>query len=462
MLLALDEALAPVWPGWDRPISRELMPVRSHWVQTGRLSSEPERVGGAVLLRNVHPQRPESREELDTLCKALVRVDSREWASLAHYRVPVQLDLSADGDARRRLRVAVCPFIAKLDDMDIHTGHRGSHAVYRLAGRDCQRLHERVRQLIPLLDSSGADLAFLPEGVLCPSLLETWRKELRSSYKARPRESALRWLLVGTGPADEGSTRNTAVVLHRSGTLIAQQDKRYPFRFTQPREWRLDDVVEPGAHEDIERGGSRTVLESDFGRVAITICEDLSRPLVFDEGLRQAGPSLLLVPVFNMPFAQHNWARAGAKDALLHIGTRVIVTNSLAVADRWPELEPCFALGIFHTKEPDSWEVEPERRIANDPTAIEFFEVSPSPLPRFSMSDAPSMPQRDPSREPSGSYRSRRTEQRRKVADRRRIIDLSGVEASQEERRTLSGVDRRSGTDRRQELETNNPRPYGG
>lgn len=379
LLLAIDEAMATVWPGWGWPIPNALLPVRRQWSQTGRLSSEPKNIGGAVLIRHVTPQRPASREEVDTLFRNLLRVDEHGWGEISHQRVPVAMDFSSDRVSRGQLTIATCPFTADLADIDIYTDRKKGQATYRLAGRDCQTLRDRIHDVIPLLDRSGADLAVLPEGILSPSLLSAWSDELRTSFPGRPRDSALRWVLVGTGPASEGSTRNTAVVLHRSGKELVRQDKRYPFTFTQSADWRMGDLVESGAQEDIERGGERMVIESEFGRVSITICEDLSRPLVFEGGLRQAGSSLLLVPVFNKPFEEHNWARRGASEALLHIGSRVVVANSLAVASRWPELEPCYALGIFHTEGIDSWEVRPERSIGEHALTVKTFSLTPLP-----------------------------------------------------------------------------------
>lgn len=386
LMLALDEALAPVWPGWGSPVPPALVPTRSYWARHGRLSGEPQKVGGAVLIRHVRPQRPEGPAELETVFNTLVRIDPTHWKLLEHRSVPSALDFASERTARGALTIAVCPFAADLQEFEVYKGRRARRSLYRLAGRDCPTVRERVRRLIPILDRSGADIAVLPEGILSPSLRELWVTELQNSFRRRPRESSLRWILIGTGPAEPGSTRNTAVVLHRSGTEIGRQDKRFPFRFTQAADWKLEDVVEPNADEDIERGGLRLIIESEFGRVAVTICEDLSRPLVFENGLRQASPSLLLVPVFNMPFGDYSWARAGSKDVLLDIGTRVVVINSLAVASRWPHLDPCYALGTFRTQGPNSYDAECERRNGSHPVhpprgnkglTTELFHLTP-------------------------------------------------------------------------------------
>lgn len=380
LMLALDAVLGSVWPGWGCPIPRTLLQIRRHWKQYGRISSDPEDTGGAVLLRHVHPQRPDGPAELETVFRNVVRVDRAHWADLDYHRVPTSQDFSAYKVGSMSLKIAVCPFVADLNDLDIYTGVNPERPTYRLQGRDCAALRSRIAAAVPLLDGSGADLAVLPEGILSPELLTIWIEQLKQSFHTRPRDSQLRWILVGTGPADPGSTRNTAVLLHRSGLEIGRQDKRYPFTIAQADLWGIAHLIAPGATEDIERGGRRLMLESEFGRVAITICEDLARSSTFEHGIRQASPSIVLVPVFDRPFPEYNWARTNATDLLQDVGSRVIVANSLALAGKSgrDQLSPCFALAILRASPPNSWTVVPERGAGVDPLTVRLFDIGPS------------------------------------------------------------------------------------
>lgn len=444
VLLAIDKALAPVWPGWGAPLPAALVPVRRHWQRTGRLSGDPARVGGVVLLRHVQPARPPAQEEQDTVFRSLVRVDAHAWTHLNHVKIPASHDLSAETVATRSVLVAVCPFTADLDEVAVHTHQSEGKHYYRLEGlREPNVVSDRIRQLIPVLDESGADVAVLPEGVLSPHALATWRSELRATYRSRPQKSRLRWIMVGTGLTSEGEVRNTGVLLHRSGVELGRQHKRYPFTFTQSTDWRVHEV-HPGAYEDIDRTGPRTLLESEYGRVAVTICEDLSRPLVQEHGLRQAGPSLLLVPVFNMPFATHNWARTGATQLLFDIGTRAVVVNSLAVAHRWPEQSPwCYGIATATPDPPGSWTMTPGLATGSDALALNVFRVSLSGTtdPDTFLEADSHLVVPTPNDESAPTDRRSRGTQRRS-AERRTTIDLTRAELGVEERR-VPGSDRR-------------------
>lgn len=445
VLLAIDRALAAVWPGWGAPLPIALVPVRRHWQQTGRLSGDPASVGGVVLLRHVQPARPPAQDELETVFKSLVRVDAQAWAHLDHVKLPPAFDLSAESVASRSMLVAVCPFTDDLDEVALRVHEADDKHYYRLEGlSDPDVVSDRIHRLIPLLDASGADLAVLPEGVLSPHALETWRTELRATYRSRPKESRLRWIMVGSGPTTVGEARNTGVLLHRSGVELARQHKRYPFTFTQSTEWRVHEV-HPGAFEDIDRTGPRTLLESEYGRLAVTICEDLARPLVQERGLRQAGPSLLLVPVFNMPFATHNWARAGATQLLLDTGTRAVVVNSLAVASRWPEERPwCYAIATSYPDPPGSWTVRPGLATGSDALDVDVFRLALDGTPETD----------SPTDSPVGDDAALPADQRafgseRGAAERGTTIDLTRTEPGVDERRAAVS-ERRAGERRTQ------------
>jgi hypothetical protein len=75
------------------------------------------------------------------------------------------------------------------------------------------------------------------------------------------------------------------------------------------------------------------VVEAGGVRLAILVCEDLARLHAFAGALHAHGVSLLLVPVFARPTKDRRWERARAEVYSDAIGSSVVVSNSLVIAE---------------------------------------------------------------------------------------------------------------------------------
>ncbi|MBX6767827.1 MAG: hypothetical protein IRY90_11860, partial [Actinomadura rubrobrunea] len=176
------------------------------------------------------------------------------------------------------------------------------------------------------------------------TLLEYW-KEAAFDTAGRDRQAhPLRYLMVGSGPL--GTTEpppNRAVLLDRwTGRELLVQDKLSGFTLDarQMREWRLPHAPDEGvAEEYITPGATVRLLDCSLGRLAVMICEDLSRSIIWDRELRACGVSHLFVPIFSKPILPFRWEQQGAERQVALLGSWVTVANSLAVGAAIPETE---------------------------------------------------------------------------------------------------------------------------
>jgi predicted amidohydrolase len=114
-----------------------------------------------------------------------------------------------------------------------------------------------------------------------------------------------------------------------------RQDKIHPFVLNenQIRTWGLVPYLGEvsSSREDITRGQKLAVVESNLGRLAVLICEDLARTMTLGPALRDHGLSLAICFVFSEVLELHHWEHSKAKEYAAQVGTQMLVANSRAV-----------------------------------------------------------------------------------------------------------------------------------
>jgi predicted amidohydrolase len=183
-------------------------------------------------------------------------------------------------------------------------------------------------------DEQGAAIGVAPELCLSRELLLVWQETLRGRERAGTSE--LRLVLAGSGNVDGvRPPANTAVLLDAtSGEVLTRQSKIHPFNFSAEdvELWGLGDRFSAPIDEDLRPGERLGVVEAGGVRIAILVCEDLSRLHAFSAVLHAHGVSLILVPVFARPTKDRRWERARAEVYGDATGSSVIVANSLVMA----------------------------------------------------------------------------------------------------------------------------------
>jgi hypothetical protein len=355
LLRAIDLAFATVDPydhvhdrGWFGRYRQNLMTLKRYNADAG---------DGYVLPRRCFPTRPQPvPDHVSEYFQSLMLVE----------RVPDHLHFAAiesDLDFKNRIRseatieVGCVPFLDHFGELEIRRVERAD-AWYSIQAKDdddwAGHWHERCTEALANLDQSGVHIGMLPELALTDEILRSWKRILQDT--PRPRTSRLEWVLVGTGPltADPAFDQqpNRAVLLHRrTGKTIMWQDKCEPFTLTdaQVDAWQLTAQLSDGPLAEWMRDSKeRYVLDTRMGRIAILVCEDLSRMLPVGAELALLGPTHLFIPIFAPPIIRHRWQEQSALQFANTVGSVSVVANSQVVKPVGGD-ESCTALAILPT-----------------------------------------------------------------------------------------------------------------
>lgn len=333
-LRGIDRAFASVNPAMRgaEPVPSGLTRLALHVAAYQRLDSGAN--GGALLPRLVNPAaRAVLPNHPRELFASVVRVPEASLQACSH----VVLGEAAAFHRHEILagvRVGCVPFIADPDELDFETETRAAGRFYRIAPRGLDATRERIARVIANLDGSGVMIGMVPELTLTSELLSIWKRVLAERELGA---SKLHWLLVGSGDlTGEQPPKNTAVLLNgRTGEVIAEQDKLYPFALS-PADielWNLQEILgTEQIEEDLKRGERLFILEANGMRVAIMVCEDLARVVDLAGFVRDFGVSHVLVPVFARPNQDRRWERAAADVHAASTGSTIAVANSLVMA----------------------------------------------------------------------------------------------------------------------------------
>jgi predicted amidohydrolase len=355
-LIALDRILRRAHPHAGAPAHRCVIEIAARYVQHGRFNSREE--DGLLLPRLMEYGAPRHRPVKDEFFGVLrVRPDQMINAEFKR----IEWSGGRTHTCYDDVRVACLPFLDKIEDVKLKRVVKYGEARYRLGPSDDPRLETRIDDAIRALDSSGASIGLLPEGALSKSLLPLWQQKLAATAATG---SGLSLIVAGTGPTtDDDPPYNRAVVLDRDGRLLWEQDKLCDFTLARKTidDWHLHNELGSGDHElfeDVTRGEKLLVAETELGRLAILICEDLGRCETSGVEPRDFGVSHILVPVFDCPLNPQRWHTFAAQRFLNWIGTRVVVSCSRVVGNQQgrpglPKMPT--ALGLSPNRQNGTW-----------------------------------------------------------------------------------------------------------
>lgn len=331
ILRALDSAFSTINPVANtslRAMPAALRRLAFHVAAEGRLDSGLHR-GGLVPRLNRALRADELATHPREAFSSVLRVPAEHWDSCTRARLPEDATFHRD-ELERGLRIGCAPLIADPEELRWETEVRGPRRYYRISPADDPSTLARIGSVLDALAAEDVQIGVVPELTLTAASLEIWKQEIA----ARAGRTRLQLVLVGSGHLYDGRRPdNTAVLLNgRSGERIGEQRKIHPFtlRPTELDLWKLTDRLgREKIEEDIEPGNLLTIFECGAIRLAVLVCEDLTRPLEVGHQIRSFGVSHLLVPEFARPTKDRRWERDAAGLLSREAGAVVIVSNSL-------------------------------------------------------------------------------------------------------------------------------------
>jgi hypothetical protein len=346
VLRGIDEAFWYANPFREYVEHGELGDVRETLIRTHKYNDSE---AGALLPRRTYPGTPMSGPSELAQHFDLVRVPEQVWKQVSPHTLMDSLsDFEATTALTVDLKVGQLPFLANSGDLRVKSRSEGSYQYYQAWPRPGRDWSQRIEDALASADMSGAHLVLLPELALDSDLLHIWQETIRSH---RPRETVLRWILLGSGPtisgdADGHQPANRAALVDRSnGDIILAQDKQCPFNISDRtlRRWNLHSYrswdLESGKgtyDEWIAEGTALAFLESEIGRFVILVCEDLGHVPDIGYLVRSIGASQVLVPIWAPPINRYHWEEQSGGMLVNHIGCTTIVSNGLSLGRKYP------------------------------------------------------------------------------------------------------------------------------
>ncbi|MGK5558026.1 hypothetical protein ACSNOI_41110 [Actinomadura kijaniata] len=339
VLLGLDQALAHVNPFGPYHNAPALVGTLSRYLTEGRFNTDG--VPGALLPRCAFPGRPLGRRSKADFF-GVQRVPADRWNVLDHRILPAVNDPHFPRE--KPVAVGCAPMLETRDEVDFRIERHHRLDVYRLGPVEHAVSGARIETVLRRLDEAGAQIAVMPEATLTDEIVERWKEAaFRTAGRDRSRHP-LRLILLGSGPVGGGDPpANRAVLIDRwTGEELLTQDKLSGFTLDarQLRMWRLSDRPVAGAVDEYVAHGDRIgLLDCSLGRLAVLICEDLTRSTGWEPEFAACGVSHLLVPIFSKPILRFRWEQQAAERQVNVLGSWSVVANSLAVGNAIPAEE---------------------------------------------------------------------------------------------------------------------------
>lgn len=337
-LLGLYDALQLLHPDNGDIVPGSLLELYRHISVECRLNRHTD--GGLLFRRRDPPYSVDDPRTVAEYTSHIIRVPRHYWEQVHMERVRPLNDIGRPGilnnEAAGGFSVAQFPFLSNGSEIEFDLLVVDGKDFYSARPANHRDWDERIRGVLNLADSvATADLVLLPELAASDEILSKWQKAVHEI--PRPGNSRLQWILIGSGPITRTGSNsregdwpaNRAVLIDRkSGKVIVTQDKMRPFTFdakTRPHHARGESPL----HEHITAGSTLNIIESEIGRFAILICNDLSHVEPVGEIVAALGVSHVLAPVATSPIdPTRHWVKEAARQLLGRAKCGVAVSNS--------------------------------------------------------------------------------------------------------------------------------------
>jgi hypothetical protein len=300
--------------------------LQDYWEQFAKTGSFTRVMDGKVIPRAV---RGSGKPGFSQFLSSLIRVSDSEGAHTTYKQVTA-LPRRAAGST---LRVGFVPTIEHIDEMEWALGDHGYKA--RLAAAHEPRVVARALGALDWMTTHEADIVVFPEQVSSAGLRRAVRAWLKSGW---PRPSLV---VVGSEVVeDDGPTGhvNRAFVLNSAGELIWTQDKCHRDELSEDelKQFALGDIYD-GAVREIGMATDKKIAireVSGIGRVAVVICEDISRLHAGMDWMRAYGLNVCIAIALSGGPPTGSWVTSLGLNACRRYVEVMLVGNSRALLSR--------------------------------------------------------------------------------------------------------------------------------
>lgn len=308
--------------------------LRHHWIANGNLLSAK---AGYLLPREKRPYDWSWNVGLPSHTVESCFDSFARWVPSDHpnYKVTVTFLPSTPGLLldERSLKIAVVPLVESIGDFSIaNVDTNPVNPLFRVSLKSPDVISKAARTALDSAIREECDIVVFPELCLTEAIQNELGERLRAAGGKRP-------LLVvaGSAPTPVGGAStapyNQALVFDCQGTRVLKHHKLNPYWMSGEEEDRYglaEAFGRVGRYEEIAVDPFEIqILDTEVGRLAVLICEDLSALDVFGSLVVKLGLDWLLVPVLDGCQMPNRWtARFGQRYA--EKGACVLVATSLS------------------------------------------------------------------------------------------------------------------------------------
>jgi predicted amidohydrolase len=140
----------------------------------------------------------------------------------------------------------------------------------------------KIKKYIKRAKSKKADIICFSESSIHKNDFLSFNHQLISEIKEECKKNSI-WCIVDDDMTIRGKIYNTAILINRQGKLVG--------------EYRKINLMGEGYDSPVKPGKKIKVFKTDFGKIGIAICWDLTSPKLFRE-MKRKGAEIIFCPTY--------------------------------------------------------------------------------------------------------------------------------------------------------------------
>jgi predicted amidohydrolase len=140
----------------------------------------------------------------------------------------------------------------------------------------------KIKKYIRLAKKKNADLICFSESTVHKTSFMSFNHKLISEIREECRKNSI-WCIIDDDMTIKGKVYNTAILINRGGKIAG--------------EYRKINVMGEGYDSPVEAGKKVKVFKTDFAKIGIAICWDITSPKLF-RNMKNKGAEIIFCPTY--------------------------------------------------------------------------------------------------------------------------------------------------------------------